>query len=499
MRHDTPTRTFWVDVEDLFRYFASNPRPSGIQRLVFETLRVMPARAQSCPGTPRIAFVRHTGDSRLLREVTFEDVTKLFEGTNATSLAARRGVPAQRPVRLRRPVGLRMRQWALRRIDHMPRVIAVSLIEAGVLQIRALRHARLLLAALRTPPQAAAADRPDTGPISAVETSPVSTGRFDGQAGDMFLVLGAPWIHGDYATLLRRLRDEYRIHAALLLYDLIPLRRPEWCAHVLVEEFVTWLTSTLPLYAQLLAISHATARDATGYAHEIGLPLATPVRTIPIGTGFSTTAQPDGPALQRPRGLPAPGSYVLFVATLEARKNHVLLFRVWRRLLAEMPPAQVPTLVFAGRVGWLVADLMQQLENVDWFDGKIRLLRDPTDDELTALYEGCQFTLFPSLFEGWGLPVSESLERGRPCIAANGTSLPEAGGDLARYFDPDDMQDAYRTIRAVIEDRDGLDVWRRHVQSCFQPVPWDRTADTILAACLEAAARTDAPAAEAGR
>jgi glycosyltransferase involved in cell wall biosynthesis len=102
---------------------------------------------------------------------------------------------------------------------------------------------------------------------------------------------------------------------------------------------------------------------------------------------------------------------------------------------------------------------MQQLENVDWLDGKIRLMRDPTDAELAALYRGCQFTVFPSLFEdeGWGLPVSESPERGRPCPASNCTSLPEAGGELARYFDPENTEDAYRTIRAVIEDPEGLE------------------------------------------
>ena len=67
--------------------------------------------------------------------------------------------------------------------------------------------------------------------------------------------------------------------------------------------------------------------------------------------------------------MPPPGSYALFVSTIEARKNHVLLMRVWQRLLNEMPSHAVPTLVFAGRVGWMVSDLMQQLDNTDWLDG----------------------------------------------------------------------------------------------------------------------------------
>ena len=67
----------------------------------------------------------------------------------------------------------------------------------------------------------------------------------------------------------------------------------------------------------------------------------------------------------------SPGSYVLIVSTIEARKNHLLAFRAWRRMVEEMPPEQVPTLVFAGRIGWLVQDLMQQIENCGHLGGKL--------------------------------------------------------------------------------------------------------------------------------
>ena len=69
----------------------------------------------------------------------------------------------------------------------------------------------------------------------------------------------------------------------------------------------------------------------------------------------------------------------LIVSTIEARKNHALLFAVWRRLLEDMPAATVPTLVFAGRVGWLVSDFMQQLRNSNFLDGKIVHIESPTD------------------------------------------------------------------------------------------------------------------------
>jgi glycosyltransferase involved in cell wall biosynthesis len=176
------------------------------------------------------------------------------------------------------------------------------------------------------------------------------------------------------------------------------------------------------------------------------------------------------------------GSYALFVSTIEVRKNHVLMFRAWRRLLEELHSDVVPTLVFAGRVGWLVEDLMRQIANADHLDGKLVVVEDPNDAELAALYQGCQFTVFPSLYEGWGLPVTESLAFGKPCLIADRTSLPEAGGALARRFDPDNLNDAFTAIRDVILDPNGLARWEAQVRRDFRPVPWTASAEALLTA-----------------
>jgi glycosyltransferase involved in cell wall biosynthesis len=206
---------------------------------------------------------------------------------------------------------------------------------------------------------------------------------------------------------------------------------------------------------------------------------------VPIGTGFGEAAHCSASA--RPAGLPAPGSYVLFVSTVEVRKNHALLFSVWRKLEDEVragvrDAASVPILVFAGRVGWLVSDLLGQLENTHWLHGKVRLIPDPSDAELRALYRGCLFTAFPSWFEGWGLPVSESLAFGKPCLASCATALPEAGGDLCRYFDPGDVASAHQAIAALLDTPGALAAWEDRVRREFRPVPWSATAAAVLEA-----------------
>ena len=471
LRAEPPSqRTIWVDLEDFFRYFGTNPRPSGIQRLVFEILQVLPQRAALHSEAPRVAFIRHSGDAFLIKEISFASVHALFE-TTASAVSSREQVSPSERRGARRLLGV-LRLGVLRWISELPRWASEPLLRAFVMQVRALRGLALVARRItRSRKQASSADTSTAG------------AAFPGRAGDVFLILGAPWTGDSYGTLLQLLRTRHGIEPALLLYDLIPVRRPEWCAAQLVESFAAWLDQTLPACSRLMSISHATAKDVANYAAEKGLTLAGKITPIPIGTGFGLAEMA---AHSAPRGLPPAGSYVLFVSTLEARKNHTLLVSVWRRLLSDLPRERVPTLIFAGRVGWLVTDLMQQLENAEWFGGKIRLLGNPTDAELHALYQGCQFTVFPSLFEGWGLPVSESLALGCPCVCSSATSLPESGGDLARYFDPENAGEAYDVIRNVIEDVAGLAAWRARVADGFAHVPWERTADAILAACLPA-------------
>ncbi len=302
----------------------------------------------------------------------------------------------------------------------------------------------------------------------------------DARPGDVLLLLGSAWFPGYAATLEQVIRQK-RIRLALLMYDIVPLRRPEWCDAALLGPFAEWVDGVLPLADVLLTISRATADDMERHAAASLLELRCRPQPIPIGTGFTTHAGTVQAGRTRAH-LPPAGTYALIVSTIEARKNHALLFRVWRRMLEDMPQSAVPTLVFAGRVGWLVADLMAQLGNTDFLNGKIVLIENPPDGDLEALYEGCLFTLFPSFYEGWGLPVTESLAYGRPCIISNATSLPEAGGTLARYFDPDDVSGAYDVIREVIEDPRGLEAWRARILRDFRPVAWEESATAILAA-----------------
>src|SRR5260221_5365630 len=197
---------------------------------------------------------------------------------------------------------------------------------------------------------------------------------------------------------------------------------------------------------------------------------------MPIGTGFAWHSE--GPL---PAGLEH-GRFVLFVSTIEIRKNHLQAFRVWHRLLQDIPRDRVPTLVFAGTPGWMVTDLLKAIESTNRLDGKLVMIQGPDDATLCALYQACRFTLFLSYYEGWGLPISDSLSFGKVCVAANRTSLPEAGGTSCVYVDPDDTTGAYKTIRRMVEDPAMLPELERRRNASFRPVPWAVTAAAVLEA-----------------
>ncbi len=473
----------WIDVEDLFEYARANPRPSGIQRLAFEIFTALQTR----PGAYEfVRFVRHDTSRKTFHVVPWADIVALF-----TSLTETEPEPPQIVLPGAILPHAPARQFMRKLVHRLPPSLRAHVIEVMLTQTSALRAwgglidalARGIFIRLMRPFRTLRAPEPKPEPVVEVPVPPVPECRDaferDSAPGDILLALGSPWSHPDYAQLIRPQRAR-GLKFGLLVYDLIPIRRPEWCDRGLVRVFRAWFDSIFPLCDHVFAISRATMADVEAFARERGIKLRNPIVPIPIGTSFGLAGTTVA-AARTPR-LPVPGSYALIVSTIEARKNHLLLFRVWRRMLEEMPADSVPTLVFAGRVGWLVDDLMRQIANTNNLDGKLVLVENPTDAELLALYEGCRFTLFPSFFEGWGLPVPESLALGKPSLTSNRMSLPEAGGKLTRPFDPENLHDAYRAIREAIDDPAGLARWEAQVRREFKPIPWSATADALLTA-----------------
>ena len=118
----------------------------------------------------------------------------------------------------------------------------------------------------------------------------------------------------------------------------------------------------------------------------------------------------------------------------------------------------------------------------------------PSDAELASLYRDCLFTLYPSFYEGWGLPVTESLCFGKTVAASNRGSIPEAGGEFCAYFDPDDLNDAERVVGGLIRHPERIAALEERIATSFRPPGWDDTARAVLAALQPALAVSDCAA-----
>ena len=428
----------WLDVDDLFFFARHSARLTGIQRLTGEIYKALAPK-----GSDRVGFLVHDDGPEGFREVDWPTVLATYESLTGTTR------PAQ------------------------PEPASLSASDAGqndagtgagrtfgsVLRRLFLEDDRAASERLQQPtPDEPPAPRP--GPVR--------------KPGDALCSLGAPWHDEKYADRVLRFTRPVEMRFGMLVHDLIPLLCPEFFELGRAPNFAPFMTDVLPLADVLMTNSQSTARDVVRWSRREGVSLKAEPHHLPIGTGF---ARPSAGPL--PTGL-APGSFVLFVSTIEIRKNHLQAFRVWNRLLQDMPRDRVPTLVFAGTPGWMVSDLMKAIESTNQLDGKLVMIQGPDDATLCALYQACQFTLFLSHYEGWGLPITDSLSFGKVCVAANRTSLPEAGGTSCIYVDPDDTTGAYKTIRRLIEDPTMLAELERRLASSFVQVPWSVTADAVL-------------------
>ncbi|MCH4091491.1 glycosyltransferase family 4 protein [Acetobacter sp.] len=448
----------WIDITDLLDYLGQHSRPSGIQRVVSELARTLVECAPE-----RTRFVRRFAGPYDFETVSWRDMEVLF--AEASERTVSRQVVQAAPFS---PAGTG---------PFIPPQGLFALIREAVnMQASVFRHLNRLgenlTGRFRRAFRQSSLHSQNSLPHSASGLLLSEQAR----PGDVFLVPGSPWNFADYARTVRWLRDSRRMTFGLLIHDMIPVFNPEWCDRGVIANFTIWHRTVLPLADHVFTTSAATARDVQKYARQERMSLLSEPAPIGIGAPLPRSA----PASDRPTRLPPPDSYVLFVSTLEARKNHIQMVRVWRRLMEERGAAHVPTLVFAGRVGWLVQDLMQQLDGMNWLDGKIRHIASPTDRELASLYDGCLFTVFPSLAEGWGLPVSESLASGKPCLASGTTAIPEAGGSFARYFDPDNAGDIFRIISETLDDPQALVAWKDRIRRTYRPPQWQDCAHRIL-------------------
>lgn len=163
--------------------------------------------------------------------------------------------------------------------------------------------------------------------------------------------------------------------------------------------------------------------------------------------------------------------YVLFVGTLEPRKNLVRLVRAYRRVAAEGFPH---ALVLAGPLGWHHESLMRELALEG--PGEIVMTGEIGADELDAVYRAADVFAYPSLYEGFGLPVLEAMARGIPTVASNTSAVAEVAGDAAVGVDPRSVRSIAQGVGSLVSDVGLADRVAARGRAQAERFTWDETA-----------------------
>ncbi len=286
------------------------------------------------------------------------------------------------------------------------------------------------------------------------------------------------WVR-DYFRFVRNAKADRDIKYIPLIYDMIPLVGPQWCVRGITEDFATWLVGIFQHADGFLAISEATKRDLMSSAARLGHALKDElVEVVPLDADFRRPADALPTAALSKWGLENV-PFVLLVSTIEPRKNHILAFEAWSELLRRHGARRVPKLVCVGRDGWLNDQVFDRLDSDATLTAQVLIIQSASDAELALLYRACEFTVYPSLYEGWGLPVTESLCHGRVPVIADNSSLPEAGGKFAVRFASDSVVDFVRAVELVTFDDGWREIQEKRIAEEFTSRPWRKIAEQI--------------------
>jgi glycosyltransferase involved in cell wall biosynthesis len=273
-----------------------------------------------------------------------------------------------------------------------------------------------------------------------------------------------------------------------VVHDLTAITHPEWHAARTLVGFLPMWEITVERAARFLCVSAATARELGDRYPEAESRIA----VAPNGVDAEFFPFSDAAAADRTRRRLAGGRrYVLYLGTLEPRKDVETLVaaceRLWTRRRAR------PDLVLAGGAGWKSLPLHRRIARSAFRD-KIHVAGYASRSVAVELYRAAEAFVYPSLAEGFGLPVAEAMACGTPVVASDIESLREVAGDAAILVPPRDVAAFALEIERVLEDEATRDALRDAGPRRAAMFTWARAAETT-AGVLEQAAGSNASAA----
>lgn len=293
---------------------------------------------------------------------------------------------------------------------------------------------------------------------------------------DVVLVLGKSWDYPELIPVLGRLKQQAGFRLVHLIHDMIPILEPHLFGPGLFEPYTKCMFDVCALSDEILAQSESTERDIKRFCELLNI-TTPPIKRIRLADEVLDEKVHENIELPHV-GIKA-GNFILHVGTIEVRKNHALSYSAYRE--AALRGIELPTMVIVGGRGWLVGDITYQMEHDPALKDKFIFLSGLGDDTLMWLYKNCRFTVFPSTYEGWGIPVGESLAYGKVCITSKTSSMPEIAGPILDYISPYSTTEMLDQMLRFMDDKE-LAKKEKQIVKEYKLTTWDTTFKQVEAA-----------------
>jgi glycosyltransferase involved in cell wall biosynthesis len=259
------------------------------------------------------------------------------------------------------------------------------------------------------------------------------------------------------------------VRPVYFVHDLIPITHPEFCRAGEKAKHEQRMRTVLGSAAGVIANSRATLDDLTAFARRAGL--ADPPAVAAL-LGSDAIAQPEVSAVK-----PSHPTFVM-LGTIEARKNHLMLLYVWTRLVQRLA-SNAPRLLVIGQRGWESEQAVDLLERSELLKVAVTEIGACDDEALAGHLVGARALLFPSLVEGYGLPLVEALRSGTPVIASDLPVFREIAGDVPDYLDALDGPAWERSIVSYAAEESVARAGQLERLAQYDPPTWSDHFETV--------------------
>lgn len=254
------------------------------------------------------------------------------------------------------------------------------------------------------------------------------------------------------------------IPTIVTVYDLSFVHYPEKFPAFQRLYLQTQTARSVSQAQRVITISEATRQDLNRY---YDVPLEKTHVVFPgVESHFRPIPEESITAFRHKNNLRNP--FVLHVGTLQPRKNIPILLEAMAAL-----KKQDVDLVLAGAKGWQYDEIFRLVKSLGLLN-RVHFTGYVRDEDLPFWYNAAKVLVFPSLYEGFGMPIIEAMACGTPVIAARSSSIPEAGGGAARYFDPRDVESLTQQLAEIFDDESQLLEMRQSGFAQARKFSWDR-------------------------